>query len=248
MLILCRRQDGQERRVQQLDRHTNVLEEEYFQFSWPQSARRVDERDEMHRLGRAYFFIDGQINGVTLSGAGRLPLVYAAGRLHWPWLELRIGNKFRAVDTKDGAAIYDQDNRIVARYPAGSFFKGLGRPWLGLHTIDTVRRDAAEHQLPFQTRYDSRTDQARVLVQAPTAALTYTIDMDKDLIHRLELGSSGTTGRSAVAGDLAFTYLEDPSDAQFTEPRAPAGGAVKPSPQGVLWLLDVLEMYDRANP
>lgn len=248
MLILSRRQDGQERRVQQLDRHTNVLEEEYFQFSWPQSARRVDERDEMHRLGRAYFFIDGQINGVLFSGAGRLPLVYAAARLHWPWLELRVGNKFRLIDTKDGAAVYDQDHRIVARYPAGSFFKGLGRPWLGLHTIDTVRRDAAEQQLPFQTQYDSRADQARVRVQAPVAVLTYTIDMDKDLIYRVEVGSSQTADRPAISGDLAFTYLEDSSDIRFTEPRAPAGGTVRSSPQGLLWLLDVLEMYDRTNP
>jgi hypothetical protein len=154
------------------------------------------------------------------------------------------------VDTKEGAAIYDQDNRIVARYPAGSFFKGLGRPWLGLHTIDTVRRDAAGQQLPFQTRYDSRTDQATVVVQSEPVALTYTIDMNKDLVNRLDLNSAATTGHPAVTGELLFTYLEeeDSSHAQFTEPRIAAGGAVKSSPQGILWLLDVLEMHDSANP
>ena len=244
---MCRRQDGQERTVRQVDRHVNVLEEEYFQFGWPQSARRVDERDAIHRLGRAYFLIHGQVNGVTLSGAGRMPLVYAASRLHCPWIEIRIGDRLRAVDTKDGAAIYDADNRIIARYPAGSFFKGLGRPWLGLHTIDTVRRDAAVWQLPFRTEHDSHTDQSTVVVQSEPVALTYTIDMDKDLIRRIELGSPETKDHPAFTGDLAFTYLEDSSDAQFTEPRSPAGGATKPSPQGILWLLDVLEMHDQKN-
>jgi RNA polymerase sigma-70 factor (ECF subfamily) len=248
-LIMCRRQDGRERKVRQVDHHVNVLEEEYFQFGWPQSAQRIDERDGMHRLGRAYFRIDGQINGVTLSGTGRLPLVYAASRLHSPWLEIRFGQTLRAVDTKDGAAVYDQDNRIVARYPAGSFFKGLGRPWLGLHTLDTVRRDAAEQQWPFHTRYDSRTDQATITVQSEPAALTYAIDLDKDLINSLAFSSDATTGRPAIAGELIFTYFEeDSSDARFAEPRGVAGGAVKSSPQGILWLLNVLEMRDRANP
>ena len=246
-LIMCRHQDGRERTVRQIDRHVNVLEEEYFQFGWPQSARRVDERDAIHRLGRAYFLIHGQINGVTFSGAGRMPLVYAASRIHCPWIEIRIGDKLRAVDTKDGAAIYDADNRIIARYPAGSFFKGLGRPWLGLHTIDTVRRDAAEQQMPFRTQYDSHTDQATVVVQAEPVAMTYTIDMDKDLIRRVELGSPETTEQPAFTGDLAFTYLEDSSDAQFTEPRSPAGGATRASPQGILWLLDVLELHEQTN-
>jgi len=177
-----------------------------------------------------------------------MPLVYAASRLHYPWLEIRIGNRLRAVDTKDGAAIYDTDNRIIARYPAGSFFRGLGRPWQGLHTIDTVRRDAAEQQLPFRTQHDSRTDLGTVVVESEPAAITYTIDMDKDLIHRLVLDSPETTDHPAVTGDLAFTYLEDSSDAQFTEPRAPAGGTTKPSPRGMLWLLGVLEMHNQTNP
>jgi len=250
LLIMCRREEGQERRVRQVDRHVNVLEEEYFQFGWPQSARRVDERDAVHRLGRAYFRIHGQINGVALSGTGRLPLVYAASRLHYPWLEVRVGRRLRAVDTKEGAVVYDQDNRIVARYPGGSFFKGLGRPWLGLHSIDTVRRDAAEQQWPFQTRYDPRTDQATVTVQSEPAALTYTIDMDKDMVSRMELGSNATGGRPAVAGELAFTYFEDEdsSEDRFTEPRVSGSGVERSNTQGMLWLLDVLEVYDRAIP
>lgn len=249
LLIMCRREEGEERRVRQVDRHLNVLEEEYFQFGWPQSARRVDERDAIHRHGRTYFRIDGQINGITLSGTGRLPLVYAASRLHYPWLEVRIGQRLRAVDTKEGAVVYDQDNRIVAHYAAGSFFKGLARPWLGLHSIDTVRRDAAEQQLPFQTQYSSRTGQARVVVQSEPVALTYTIDMDKDLVDRLELGSTATADHPPVTGQLTFTYFEDEDAAQaeFTEPRVSTSSAEKSNAQGMLWLLEVLTMYDGAS-
>jgi RNA polymerase sigma-70 factor (ECF subfamily) len=250
LLIMCRREEGQERRVRQVDRHVNVLEEEYFQFGWPQSARRVDERDAIHRHGRAYFRIHGQINGVTLSGAGRLPLVYAAGRLHSPWLEIRIGRTLRAVDTREGAVVYDRDNRIVARYVGGSFFRGLARPWQGLHAIDTIRRDAAEQQLPFQTRYDPRTDQATVIVQSEPVALTYTVDMDKDLLNRLQLGSDKTDSRPAIAGELVFTYFEDEdsSEAQFREPRIGTSGTGRSNPQGMLWLLDLLQTREAANP
>jgi hypothetical protein len=250
LLIMCRREEGQERRVRQVDRHVNVLEEEYFQFGWPQSARRVDERDAIHRHGRAYFRIHGQINGVTVAGAGRLPLVYAASRLHYPWLEVRIGRSLRVVDTREGAVVYDQDNRILARYAGGSFFRGLARPWLGLHSIDTIRRDAAEQQLPFQTQYDPRTDQATVIVQSEPVALTYTIDMDKDLVHRLELGADGATSRPSVTGELVFTYFEDEesSQAQFTEPRIGASGVGRSNPRGMLWLPDLLETREAANP
>lgn len=181
---------------------------------------------------------------MTVSGAGRLPLVYAASRTRSPWIEIRLGDKIRAVDTKEGAVVYDKDNRVVARYPAGSFFKGLGRPWLGLHTIDTVRRDAAGQELPFQTQYDSRTDLATVVVQSEPMALTYTIDMTRDLISRLDMSST------TVTGELMFTYLEeeDSSSNQFAEPRVAAGGPTKSNTQGVLWLLDVLGTYGQAKP
>jgi hypothetical protein len=247
---MCTREGLDERAIRQVDRHLNVLEEEYFQFGWPQSARRVDERDAVHRYGRAYFRITGQINGMTLTGTGRLPLVYAASRLHPSWLDIRIGRKLRAVDTSEGAVLYDQDGRIVARYPSGSFFKGLARPWMGLHCLDTVRRDAAGQQLPFETRYDSRMDQAIVLVQSEPEALTYTIDMKKDLIERLELNSTGTKAGRAFAGELAFTYCpdDDSADAQFPEPRVAAAGAVKSNLRGMLWLWDVLETQDGAVP
>jgi len=246
LLIMCRREGEKEQKTQEVDRHLNVLEEEYFQFGWPQSARRVDERDAMHRQGRAYFRIRGQINGVTLTGTGRLPLVYAASRPFFPWIELRIGNKLRAVDTKDGAVVYDQDNRVVARYASGSFFKGFARPWQGLHTIDTVRRDAAGQRLRFKTRYDDQAGQAWVTVQSDATDLTYVIDMEKDLLERLELGSEAAKSGLAATGQVEFTYIEDEDSAEATlaAPRVIPLGNPQPNPQGMLWLLNLLQTQD----
>jgi len=250
LLIMCRREGEEEHPVREVDRHLNVLEEEYFQFGWPQSARRVDERDAMHRHGRAYFRIHGQVSGVTLSGTGRLPLVYAASRPYSPWLQVRIGNRFRAVDTREGAVVYDPNNRVVARYAGGSFFKGLARPWLGLHSIDTIRRDAAAQRLWFETQYDERTDQARVIVRAHPATLTYVIDMDEDLVDRLELSIAGTADSPAVTGELTFSYVEDgdSTETTFVEPRVSSSGTARSNPQGMLWLLQLREMYDAATP
>lgn len=247
---MCRREAGDERLVREVDRHLNVLEEEYFQFGWPQSARRIDERDAVHQYGRAYFRITGQINGTTLAGTGRLPLVYAASRLHHPWLDLRIGLRLRAVDTSTGAFVYDQDGRMVARYASGSFFKGFARPWLGLHCVDTIRRDAAGQELEFQTRYDPRTDIATIVVRSDPATLAYTIDMQRDLVERLELNSSQAQHGRPIAGELAFTYYpdDDSTDAQFPEPRVTAVGAVRSGVRGMLWLLDVLDMRDGTTP
>jgi RNA polymerase sigma factor (sigma-70 family) len=246
MLIMCRREEGNERMVRQVDRHVNVLEEEYFQFGWPQSARRVDERDAIHRQGHAYFRVEGQLNGMTVSGAGCLPLAYKASFMHSPWIEIRIGQSLRLVDTREGAVIYNEDNRIVARYAGGSFFKGLARPWLGLHSIDTIRRDAAEQELRFQSRYDAQTGQATVVVQSEPAALTYRIDMTRDMLDRVELGSS----RTAPAGVLTFTYSEDDgsTEAQFSEPRVGVSTTAKSNPQGMLWLFDILKTLEGTTP
>lgn len=246
MLIMCRREEGNERMVRQVDRHVNVLEEEYFQFGWPQSARRVDERDAIHRQGHAYFRVEGQLNGMTVSGAGCLPLAYKASFMHSPWIEIRIGQSLRLVDTREGAVIYNEDNRIVARYASGSFFKGLVRPWLGLHSIDTIRRDAAEQELRFQTRYDAQTGQATVVVQSEPAALTYRIDLIRDMLDRVELGSNKT----APTGVLTFTYSGDDgsAEAQFSEPRIGVSTTAKSNPQGMLWLFDILKTLEGTTP
>jgi len=154
------------------------------------------------------------------------------------------------VDTSTGAFACDQEGRIIARYPSGSFFNGLARPWLGLHCVDTIRRDAARQELAFQTQYDARAGHATILVESEPTTLTYTIDMEKDLVERLELNSSQTSNGRSTAGELTFTYFpdDDSTEARFPEPRVAAAGAVSSGLHGMLWLLDVLEMRDGSTP
>ena len=72
-----------------------------------------------------------------MRGTGRIPFVFAASDKNWPWVELRIGET------------------IVNEVG----FAGLGRPWMGLHTIDTIRRDAAEKRIG--SRQDTTSAPAR---------------------------------------------------------------------------------------
>ncbi|MCK5171861.1 MAG: hypothetical protein KAR47_00615, partial [Planctomycetes bacterium] len=89
---------------------------------------------------------------------------------------------------------------------SGRLFAGLSRPWMGLHTIDTVRRDAARRRIPFETSYSAETGTAEVTLDAGGVELIYTINMEKDVIERVEFADSNN-GKSL--GNLAFSYPED---------------------------------------
>ena len=147
----------------------------------------------------------------------------------------------RAVDGKDGAVLYGRDGRVVAQYAAGSLLKGLARPWMGLHAIDTIRRDAAEQRLPFETRHEGG-DTTRVTVQAGPTTLVYTINMQNDVVERIGFypANAGTSG--APSGELEFAYLQDidGASAEFVEPRAATDGARRPNARGMLWLMQLL--------
>jgi hypothetical protein len=179
---------------------------------------------------------------MAVSGTGRLPFTFAARQSHYPWLELRIGSRVRAVDAKNGAIVYDRDGRIAARYASGGLFQGLARPWMGLHAIDTIRRDAARQQLRFQTEYDGGNN-AKVVVQTNAVTLVYTINMEQDTIERIALTSAQAEGSSAVSGEIEFTYLQDTdgASAPFPEPRVSTGGSRESNERGMLWLVRLLQ-------
>ena len=123
----------------------NVLDSDYFQSDWPSDVQIVDNRDAMHQRGWTYFRVRGDVRGQSISGTGRIPFVYAARRGHNAWFQLKVGAGVSVLD--GGAAVLqDAQGTALGKYPRGSFFKGLSRPWMGLHTIDSVRRDAAEQQ------------------------------------------------------------------------------------------------------
>ncbi len=195
-----------------ITRYYNVMDEDYFQSDWPKDTPTIDNRDPMHRRGWTYFTITGQINGKEAQGRGRIPFVYAASRGHWPWVELKVGG--------------DTISEIG--------FAGIGRPWMGLHTIDTVRRDAAQKQIWFETKYDKGSGKAQVILKPEDVQIVYTIDMEKDVVESVIF--SGDTG-----GQLQFDYLQeiDSVGSEFVEPVNRA--SMRVSSEGISWLLRLVE-------
>ena len=236
LLVISKRFSDHGDRIWRIDRHTNVLEEEYFQFAWPESARIVDNRDAMHKLGWTYFRIAGQVNGEEVSGTGRIPFVYATSKQFSPWLKLKLGDGLKILDSGTEACVFDGSGKAVARYEGGSFFKGLGRPWMGLHTIDTVRRDAAEKQVWFETKRTSG-NKVEVMLTHDQAELVYTIDMETDVIEKITFSLNNSD-----KGELRFSYLQniDNFGNEFTPPRIGNYWRLRQDSPNVLWPLKLI--------
>lgn len=217
-------------------RHYNVLDEDYFRCDWPANAQTIDNRDAMHRRGWTYFRIAGSVGGEEVSGAGRIAFVYGAYKQHRPWLRLRVGQEVEVVDTDAGAALRRRGKSAVRMYRPESFFAGLLRPWMGLHAVDTVRRDAARQRLPFETEAGGD-GSAQVTVYCPTVRMVYTIDLEDDLIERIDLFE----GEQSV-GSLEFRYLQDAATAggEFAKPGVSRLNVPRAGP-GIGWLAKLVD-------
>jgi RNA polymerase sigma-70 factor (ECF subfamily) len=130
----------------------NTTGKQQFQYDWPADVPVVDGRDPMHRRGWTYFRVHGRVGEMKIEGRGRVPFVCEACQEHPAWMTLRIGDDLEIVDCSDGAYLRRADGTLIAAYEPGSFFKGLARPWMGMHAMNTVRRDAAEQRVWFKTR------------------------------------------------------------------------------------------------
>ncbi len=239
LLVIVERQE-EDGRVQAsrpvIVRHRNVLEEDYFQSDWSAGATQVDHRDAMHARGWTYMRIRGEVNGQDVSGSGRIPFIYAASREHSPWLKLTVDDGTTLIDGPAGAIVQDPNGSPTARYPQGSFLRGMNRPWMGLHVMDTVRRDAAEQRVSFQTEMADDGRHVQVTVAQGASQLVYTIDLDADLIRRIEFKKS-----ARPVGHLEFEYLQD-LDTDLSEFDAPTGTVERTSlrqSQGLLWLVQL---------
>jgi len=218
-------------------RNYNALEEDYFQSDWPATATTVDNRDQMHKRSWTYFRVEGQINGKNIFGTGRIPFVDLYSKSYGPWLKLQVGS-LRIVDNYKQAYISRQSSTETKTYRGGSFFKGLCRPWMGLHTIDTVRRDAAEQRIWFETSLTPGGQFARVELTHEDTKIVYKIDMEKDVVD--EITFSTDQGNTA---NLKFSYLEsvDGLDQEFLPPSKPRNPTAAGSSPGILWLVQLME-------
>lgn len=237
LLVISKRSSNYGDRIWRIDRHFNVLEEEYFQFDWPESAKIIDNRDEMHKRGWTYFRISGRLNGEQVSGTGQIPFVYATSKRFSPWLKLQLRDGSKIVDSGVEACVFDANGKPVATYTGGSFFKGLGRPWMGMHTIDTVRRDAAEQRVSFETKKISSDSKAEVALTGEQVKLVYTIDMETDVIEKITF----STG-SGDEGELQFSYVQniDNPGGEFTRPGIGSYRTPQQSPPGMLWFVKLI--------
>lgn len=219
-------------------RHYNVLDEDYFQSDWPATAKVFDNRDAMHKRGWTYFRVSGKVNGQNVFGTGRIPFVYAMSEQYSPWLKLQVGS-LMIVDTYKEAYLNRLQSEQFETYAGGSFFKGLTRPWMGLHTIDTVRRDAAEQRIAFETKHTPGSRFAQVELIYKGFRLIYNIDLEMDVID--EITFSTDQGKK---GNLKFSYLQSIEGAggseDFRPPRPRRRRASKNSP-GLLWLVQLVE-------
>lgn len=236
MLVISKSSNDHGNRIWRIDRHFNILEEEYFQSNWPESAKIIDNRDPMHKRGWTYFRITGHIKGKEVFGTGRMPFIYAASRRYSPWLKLRLGNSLKIVDTPAGACVFDQNSKPVASYEGSGFFEGLGRHWMGLHTIDTVRRDAAKKKLSFETKRIS-SSQAEVVLTGKQIKLVYTIDLESDLVEEIKFVTD-----NGDEGELRFSYLQeiDNTGNEFVEPRVASYRNLRQESPGELWLVKLI--------
>ena len=212
---------------------SNVLDSDYFQNDWPSDTRMVDNRDAMHQRGWTYFRVHGTIREQNVTGVGRIPFFYATSKLHSAWMRLKIGDALSVADSGTITALQDKQGTILGRYPRGSFFKGLSRPWMGLHAIDSVRRDAAEQRAYFETQILPDGRQARVTVLSEGTKLVYLIDLEADLVRQI----SFSVGNSQV-GSLELEYLQDVNVRlnEFTAPPARNERASLRESSGILWL------------
>lgn len=217
--------------------HYNVLNEEYFRYNWPEDTQVVDNRDPMHRRGWTYFQVSGKISGKPVSGFGQLPFVLSASMSRPAWLKLNIGS-IRIEDSSEEARIYDSKDYVKARYKGGSFFKGLARPWMGLHTIDTIRRDAADRQIVFKSTLIPQSGKAEVELTSGRSKLIYLIDMEKDLIEHITFQSG-----EGITGELEFSYLQkvDGMEERFNPPRMRTYLRSERASFGVQWLVQLAE-------
>jgi hypothetical protein len=215
--------------------HLHMLKEDYFKCDWPKDVRVIDERDAVHRQGWAYVQVRGHIGTDTVFGDGQVPLIYSAYRDHPPRLRLQVGHRLLIVDDELDTFMYSTADRVKRSYPRGSFFEGLSRPWMGLHSIDTVRRDAAAQHVWFKTRLSPDRSVGMVRLDLPRGSVVYTIDMNRDLVTAVEFEWPNGYGQLTKAS-LEFTYLERASQEEAFLTVRPRRREAAEASMGMLWL------------
>jgi len=217
----------------------DITDEQAFQNPWQHDVRITDRRDAVHQQGWAHLRIAGQMKDRAVTGIGCIPLVLAKRRTMSPWVRLVVEDSVILEDDSMAAVVRDRSGHIRHRFAGGMFLEGLPRPWEGLHTIDTVRRDAAERRLRFVTRLGAGDQQANVAVMHRDMKLVYGIDLDRDIVRSIALYE----GESQV-GQLRLEYIEDLNTEEdlVHEPESAHRRRPRQRRSDALWLFDLVQM------
>jgi len=222
----------------------NCASEEQFQYDWAPDILMVDRRDRMHKRGWTHFRVHGRIDDRIIEGRGQIPFVYEACEEHPPWITLKIGQDLQIVDCNDGAFLrHPEDGTLIAAHPRGTFFRGLARPWMGMHAMNIVRRDAVEQRIWFDTRVAPNMKDVVVTLMYDKGGLNtnlvYTIDAEKDILKDIRFDIQKQT-----RGSLVFEHISDIDGIgeKFKEPTVPHSETrgAEESP-GMLWLISLVQ-------
>jgi hypothetical protein len=114
---------------------------------------------------------------------------------------------------------------------------------MGMHTVDIVRRDAADRRIWFDTAPAGNDKDTIVTVLDEgghsDTELAYTVDMEKDLVKVIKFRRGGRK-----LGSLTFTHVQDirEVEGEFVEPGLPEGArAPTRAEPGILWLIDLAQ-------
>jgi RNA polymerase sigma-70 factor (ECF subfamily) len=211
----------------------DVSMEDYFRHDWALDTALVDQRDDPHRAGWTCFTISGRWDGQPVSGYGRLPFVAATVGDHGPSLRLTVGEDLMLLDSGVAAEVRNRSGAVVARYPGGSLFQGLGRPWSGLHTIDTIRRDAALAGIGFTTRPLPDGRRVEIVLGGPQVRITYCVHLYQDWIESITFDKDNVS-----IGEWTFSYPKpDEADPHRLAVSSPPHSRGQISGPNGLWLM-----------
>jgi len=216
-------------------------------FDAPTGMEVVDERDAMHKRGWTFFEVEGELEGRKIEGFGCLPLVYNASKNHSAWLRLAVAGQPALVDTGQVACRLDSAGKVVAAWPGGALFKGMARPWMGFHTLDTIRRDAAIERIWFSVEpiEDEKTTLLTLVDdRGPVhTMLKYTVNVPCDVLERIEIWRGPQGIFSERVGELVFRYDDQMRRAidNAGRPDVTLSGAVRRDHPTVLWPLQLVQ-------
>ncbi len=216
----------------------------YFKPFWPKDSKIQDLRTPMHKRGWTYFTVTGKYKDKPVTGKGCIPFVLSAAEKHPAWLRIELADEIIIADTDKKAWVRNIKDKLVAGYKPGTFLKGLARPWLGYNAIDTVRRDAAGQQIPFETFFNEDFTWAQVVLdvsnQDEKIAVVYEIDLLLDLVKSINITRYKNSEKEAV--ELVFNYIMDVDNLRdnFVRPQAPSEGEYIEYPsERIHWLVEM---------